>query len=179
MPVNEEVASSHHEDFGEFLERRDTTEAGAGRPSGASSSKAFRLSAVLESALFMDVEKQCSKCKEPLREEELLSGFEKNLSNYTVKCPICKKPFIPKFAIYAEHESIYLPKGRQGETVSLLPPITLYKEFFNILVKDGADIVMSELLISDHRQVFWNLIFYFKILKLPNFMLDLDYSPAH
>ena len=177
---NEELASSHHEDFGDFLERRDTHEGGAAaRASGASSSKAFRLSAILESSLFLDVDKQCTKCREPLREEELLSGFEKNLSNYTVKCPVCKKPFVPKFSIYAEQESPYLPKGRQGEAVSLLPPITLYKEFFNILVKEGADIVMSESLISEHRQVFWNLIFYFKILKLPVFMLDLDYSPAH
>lgn len=86
---------------------------------------------------------------------------------------------MPKFTIYAEQESPYLPKGRDGENVSLLPPITLYKEFFNILVKEGADIVMSESLISEHRQVFWNLIFYFKILRLPNFMLDLDYSAAH
>jgi len=38
---------------------------------------------------------------------------------------------------------------------------------------------MSEELITEHRQVFWNIILYFKILKLPNFMLDLDYSPHH
>ena len=61
--------------------------------------------------------------------------------------------------------------------MSLLPPITLYKEFFNILMKEGDQILMSENFIQNHKIAFWNMILYFKILKLPSFMLDLDYSP--
>ena len=38
---------------------------------------------------------------------------------------------------------------------------------------------MSENFIEDHKIVFWNIILYFKILKLPIFMLDLDYSHYH
>ena len=38
---------------------------------------------------------------------------------------------------------------------------------------------MSETFIQNHKIVFWNIILYFKILNLPIFMLDLDYSPFH
>jgi len=38
---------------------------------------------------------------------------------------------------------------------------------------------MSESFHSDHSIVFWNMIFYFKLLKLPHFILDLDYTPSH
>jgi hypothetical protein len=91
---------------------------------------------VLENSLFLEIEKSCSKCKEFLREEEIFSGFQKNLSNHTVKCPICSECFVPKFSIYSEQENAYV-KGRKGQTISLLPPVTLYKEFFNIITKKG------------------------------------------
>ena len=61
-----------------------------------------KLSYVLESTLYFELDKECAKCKEKLREEEIFSGFMKNTSNYTVKCPICKKMFRPKFMIYCE-----------------------------------------------------------------------------
>ena len=84
----------------------------------------------------MEIKKTCQKCKETLREEELFSGFQKNLSNHTVKCPICGECFVPKFTIYSEQENSYV-KVRNGLTLSLLPPVTLYKEFFNIITKGG------------------------------------------
>jgi hypothetical protein len=99
------------------------------------------------------------------------------LSNYTVKCPICKGQFIPKFVIYSELENNSYLNGRKGLTIKLLPPVTLYKEFFNIITKNSDAILMSDNFISEHKQVFWNIIFYFKVLNLPVFMLDLDYSP--
>jgi hypothetical protein len=55
--------------------------------------------------------------------------------------------------------------------------VTLYKEFFNIITKNSDAILMSDSFINEHKQVFWNIIFYFKVLNLPVFMLDLDYSP--
>jgi len=65
-----------------------------------------------------------------------MTGFQKNLSNYTCKCPVCKEMFVPKFKIHSENDTPYL-QGRKGETVSLLPPVTLYKEFINIISKKG------------------------------------------
>ena len=61
----------------------------------------------------------------------------------------------------------------------MLPPVTLYKEFYNILQKNGDEILMSDEFINNHKIIFWNIILYFKILKLPIFMLDLDYTPYH
>lgn len=54
----EEMGSSHHEDFGDVLDRGDKVEGiGATRASGVSSSKAYRLSAVLESFILFEVDK--------------------------------------------------------------------------------------------------------------------------
>jgi len=60
-----------------------------------------------------------------------------------------------------------------------LPPVSLYKEFINIISKEGDQILLRDEFIKNHKIVFWNIILYFKILKVPNFMLDLDFSPHH
>lgn len=85
---------------------------------------------------------------------------------------------MPKFKIYCESDNAYI-KGKSGETLSLLPPLTLYKEYINIISENGDQILMGEEFIKQHKTVFWNIILYFKVLKLPYFMLDLDYSPHH
>lgn len=36
--------------------------------------------------------------------------------------------------------------------------------------------MLKEAFLREHRAVFWNIILYFKIMRLPIFMLDLDYS---
>ena len=67
-----------------------------------------------------------------MKEEEILSGFSKNLSAYIIKCPICKENFVPKFKVYSEHKTDYL-KGKDGMSVQLLSPVSLYKEYVNIV----------------------------------------------
>lgn len=67
-----------------------------------------RLSQILENSLFIELDLECSQCEKILKEEELLSGFAKNLSSYTVKCPICKGNFVPRFTVYSEYKSDYL-----------------------------------------------------------------------
>jgi len=57
--------------------------------------------------------------------------------------------------------------------------VSLYKEFINIISKEGDQILLRDEFIKNHKIVFWNIILYFKILKVPNFMLDLDFSPHH
>jgi hypothetical protein len=65
-----------------------------------------------------------------------LTGFSKNLSAYVIKCPICKESFVPKFVVYSEYKTEYL-KGRDGLSVQLLSPVTLYKEYINIVEHKG------------------------------------------
>ena len=63
--------------------------------------------------------------------------------------------------------------------MQLLPPAALYKEFINTLCKKGDSVLSNEQFLNDHSVVFWNLVVYFKIMKLPCFMLDLDFSSKH
>jgi hypothetical protein len=79
---------------------------------------------------------------------------------------------VPKFTIYSEFKTEYL-KGKEGTSIQLLSPVVLYKEYINLVEHK------KESFLKDHKTVFWNIILYFKILKLPVFMLDLDYSPLH
>lgn len=58
----------------------------------------------------------------------------------------------------------------------MLSPITLYKEYINLIENKGEQIVLKENFLRESKTVFWNIILYFKIMKLPIFMLDLDYS---
>ena len=80
--------------------------------------------------------------------------------------------------IYSEYKTDYL-KGKEGLSVQLLSPVILYKEYINLVEHKGEQIVLKESFLKEHRTVFWNIILYFKIFKLPVFMLDLDYSPLH
>jgi len=61
----------------------------------------------------------------------------------------------------------------------MLSPVTLYKEYINIVEQKGEQIIFKEGFLREHKTVFWNMILYFKIMKLPTFMLDLDYTQLH
>jgi hypothetical protein len=64
-----------------------------------------KLSHILENSLYLEVLKDCPSCKQQLLEEEVLTGMQKNQSEYIIKCPICKHSFVPKFTIYTEAKS--------------------------------------------------------------------------
>lgn len=85
---------------------------------------------------------------------------------------------MPKFKVYSEHKNDFL-KGRDGISIQLLSPVTLYKEYVNIVEQKGEQVVLKDTFLKEHRTVFWNIVLYFKIMRLPLFMLDLDYSQLH
>lgn len=86
---------------------------------------------------------------------------------------------MPKFTIFSEYTTQYLKEGRSGLTMQLLSPVVLQKELINILNKVGDSVFHTDELINEHSVVYWNLILYFKIIKLPCFILDLDFNPKH
>jgi hypothetical protein len=133
---------------------------------------------MIENSLGIEFCKTCAECDQPLREEEILSGLGKNKSKYTITCPICKGEFVPKITLYSENVSEYV-NGKVGTTISMLPPVTLYKELLNIFESEGDKVVTTECLLKEHKIVFWNLIMYFKVMKLPSFILDNDFSNKH
>ena len=108
-----------------------------------------------------------------------MSGMIKNQSEYTIRCVICKQVFVPKFTIYTDRESDLMPEGRKGLRMQLLSPVVLSKELINTLNKSGEQVVTSPSFIAEHSVVYWNLVLYFKILKLPTFILDQNSSPKH
>ena len=67
-----------------------------------------------------------------IREEEILSGFSKGASVYHINCPVCKEKITPRFTVYSEYKTDYL-NGRDGTKVALMSPISLYKEYINIV----------------------------------------------
>ena len=138
-----------------------------------------QMSWVMDSSLFLEILKSCNQCVEQLREEEVLSGMLKNNSEYIIRCPKCKQCFVPKFKIFTASPTDFLPEGKKGLSMQLLSPVVLYKEFLNTLNKAGDQILMSEKFYKDHSVVFWNLVLYFKIMKLPGFVLDQDTSQKH
>ena len=95
---------------------------------------------MLEHSLYIEICKECPHCNNPLKEEELLSGLQKNNSDYTSKCPYCLVPFVPKVTLYSEYKTDFI-NGREGLTLQLLPPVPLYKEFLNTLSKKGDRIL--------------------------------------
>ena len=49
---------------------------------------------------------------------------------------MCKENFVPKFNVYSEHKTDWL-KGRDGMSIQMLSPVTLYKEYINIVEQKG------------------------------------------
>lgn len=59
--------------FGEVL--GDPNQATAVETGFNRSSNPMKLSYILETSIFFEIDKQCMKCKETLREEEIFTGF--------------------------------------------------------------------------------------------------------
>ena len=62
-------ASANDEDFEDLFDRRESVDDGNLRRSQS----IIKLSQVIEGSLYIELCKECDKCKKPLREEELFS----------------------------------------------------------------------------------------------------------
>lgn len=85
---------------------------------------------------------------------------------------------MPRFTIFSEYKTEYL-KGREGISIQMLSPVTLYKEYVNMIEHKGDQTVLKENFLKEHSTLFWNIVLYFKILKLPIFIIDLDFLEQH
>jgi hypothetical protein len=119
----DDLESSSHRGSGDLIE----TQIESSRVSQVKLSQVL-----LSSALYLSFDQQCGQCDGFLREEEILSGFSKGASVYVITCPLCKERFVPKFTVFSEYKTDYL-QGKDGMKVTLLSPITLYKEYINIV----------------------------------------------
>jgi len=101
------------------------------------------------------------------------------MNEYVIVCPQCKSNFTPKFSVFSEFTGIYGLNGRVGITFNFLSPITLYKEFTNVIKAKSAQIVLKESFLKDHKILFWNMFLYFKIMRLPFWVLDQNFTEQH
>jgi len=117
-------------------------------------------SIALQEVIF-SLEDNCSECGSTLTQTQIMAGWERSYSSYTTTCSFCKAKFVPKFTLCTESECF---------TVEFLSPAILAKEFQNLLHKEEVKQNISVL--KSHQIVFWNLLVYFDLLKLPCLLVD-------
>lgn len=134
--------------------------------------EAAQVSYVLENVvIFAAAQCKNTTCNYIIKEEEIMTGWQQSMNEYISQCPLCKAKFVPKLILLtdSEHESL---NGKDGLEIQWLPPSCLMKEFTNCITQRGDSILLKEDLRKDHSAIYWNLVFYFKLMKLPYFFLD-------
>jgi len=111
----------------------------------------------------------CPSCEHTLSHEEIMNGWERSYSNYTTKCPnaFCETKFFARFTVF--YKVMNNPKAVQIEFLS--PPL-LKKELENLLFNQGKTVLLRKDFPDKQGIIFWNLAFYFNLIKLPNFFLS-------
>ena len=130
----------------------------------------------LDSNIFINYDYCYNCCKNKrgrkLNIEEILGGFNRDTtSDYSI-CLYCLCRYHPK---------IYLVNDTQKsidiiETMKLLNPFVLLKEVDNLIRLHGEKyFFLSNYHINkDYKHIFWNIVFYFNVLKLPCFVLHIN-----
>jgi len=129
---------------------------------------------LINSAIFVHYD-MCPNCyknnkKKKLQLEEILGGFKKDKSTYFSTCNVCMSKFFPKIYIIYENNAKSLDIV---ETVNLLSPVVLLKEVDNLIKNQGEKyfFISEWYKHKEHKQIFWNVVYYFNVLKLPTFVL--------
>ena len=77
---------------------------------------------------------------------------------------------MPHFTVYTDLEHPLL-EGKKGSSVQWLSPAVLQKEFYNLIKKEGETGFFAKKFADSSRALFWNLIYYFKMMRLPYFFV--------
>ena len=112
------------------------------------------------------MEKECSNCGNRINIENFLKNLnDTNNDVIWAKCPFCKIEFFPKIKIIFGSE---INKNNKLKTsTSIVDEVVLYSPKtlqVNILDYSSIDIDKYKL---NYNPIFWNLIWYFKLIKLP------------
>ena len=62
----------------------------------------------------------CPECESLLKEEDIISGFQKSYSSYTINCIKCKNLLVPRMYIIIDHN--------EYEEAEFLSPSVMYRE---------------------------------------------------
>ncbi len=128
-----------------------------------------KLLKVLQKTL-IELSNKCNNpdCDRYLREEEIMSAWPRSLDRYSIKCPACGKEFIPDMVIQLGPEKV--------KHFYFLSPPLFAKEVHNLVENKSAGAFFCSEFYKKHKVTFWNMIFYFRLINQPYFMLDLNYK---
>ncbi|KAG2389520.1 hypothetical protein C9374_014080 [Naegleria lovaniensis] len=113
---------------------------------------------------------ECYHCHHMCNENEIRIGWNlKSAQTYTTQCPMCKKPFVPRFEVYFTLDSSSTEEPQQTSirlitSVEYLSPLVLRKEIDNLV---SHDVKADSALVWQHPVLFWNLIVHFRSSPLP------------
>jgi hypothetical protein len=101
--------------------------------------------------------------------EEMLGGFRRDKCSFFSVCNICLSKIYPKlYILFDTQMSVEIT-----DTVNLLSPTVLLKETENLIKNNGERyfLLTDYYQQKEHRQIFWNIVFYFQLLNLPTSVL--------
>mmetsp|Transcript_3264 Transcript_3264/g.2986 ORF Transcript_3264/g.2986 Transcript_3264/m.2986 type:complete len:364 (+) Transcript_3264:347-1438(+) len=84
--------------------------------------EAAQISYILENIVIFTVSKcQNTTCAYVMKEEEIMTGWQKSMNEYISQCPKCKAKFVPKLQLFTDSEYEIL-NGKEGLEIQWLPP---------------------------------------------------------
>lgn len=132
----------------------------------------------LDDAVFLPSD-NCPSCEYQLDMEEIMSGWDKSYTNYTTKCK-CGSMFTPRFHISVDQneytEAAMMAQERGLQEVEFLSPPVLRKELENLIYREGPDFLLARDFCDKHKVLFWNLVLFFQLLKLPAYFMDPNFD---
>ena len=107
-------------------------------------------------------EDTCPKCSKIVMIEEIFSGWKRSFNDYVTNCPSCTQDYVPRLNIFER-----LPNSSSNNVHSistsiamLMSPLILKKELDNIVSKNGEKAFWEILFASNHKDLYWNTVFY-------------------
>jgi hypothetical protein len=112
---------------------------------------------------------RCGSCQVLLFDEQIMSRWSPDDSNFTTRCCFCSKKLVATLQI----RPVFLISDCSSTTltntsVPYLNPLNLRKEVETLLNNDGEEELKSVSLIINHSVLYWNLVWYFSRVNLPS-----------
>uniref|UniRef100_A0A3P8PYH9 DENN/MADD domain containing 4B n=1 Tax=Astatotilapia calliptera TaxID=8154 RepID=A0A3P8PYH9_ASTCA len=139
----------------------------------------------------------CRSCNSLVYDEEIMAGWTSDDSNLNSSCPFCGSSFVPflnaeicdlgpvsRYSWFSTlTDGCWWSNSRSIDrlclggvpqvTVAYLSPLVLRKELESLLENEGEAVLAQPQFLDNHSIIFWNLVWYFQRLGLPNNLLQL------
>jgi len=117
---------------------------------------------------------KCSSCKCLIYDEEIMSGWTDDDSDLKTHCFACNAVFVPFLDIEIKdcRETMTSSTSKQESnkiielTFPYLSPFVLRKGIEDLLDNEGNSVLRSPSFVDLHPIIYWNLVWYFRRLKL-------------